>query len=127
MQDPIHQFQIVELFPVMKVGSFDLQFTNSAFFMLLSVALTGLLLFGATARRELAPSRLQSIAELSYEFVAKTIRDTAGEDGMKFFPLVFSLFIFILFANVVGLVPYAFTVTTHIIVTAALRFSCFSR
>jgi len=125
LQDPIHQFQIVELFPVMKVGLFDLQFTNSAFFMLLCVALTGLLLFGATARRELAPNRLQSVAELSYEFVAKTIRDTAGEDGMKFFPLVFSLFIFILFANVVGLAPYAFTVTTHIIVTSALALLVF--
>ena len=103
MQDPIHQFQIVELFPVVQIGSFNLHFTNSALFMLLSVALTGLLLLGTTARRELAPNRLQSIAEFSYEFVAKTVRDTAGDDGMKFFPLVFSLFIFILFANVVGL------------------------
>jgi F-type H+-transporting ATPase subunit a len=125
MQDPIHQFQIVKLFPVVQIGSFDLHFTNSAFFMLLAVALTGLLLIGATTRRELAPGRLQLIAEFSYEFVANTVRSTAGEEGMKFFPLVFSLFIFILFVNMVGLVPYAFTVTTHIIITAALALLVF--
>ena len=125
MQDPIHQFQIVNLFPVAHIGSFELHFTNSAFFMLLCVVLTGLLLLGATARRELAPGRVQTMAEFSYEFIARTVRSTAGEEGMKFFPLIFSLFIFILFANVVELIPYAFTVTTHIVVTAALALLVF--
>jgi F-type H+-transporting ATPase subunit a len=125
VQDPIHQFEIIKLFPVAQMGSLELHFTNSALFMLLCVALTGLLLLGATAKRELAPNRLQLIAEFSYEFIANTVRSTAGDEGMKFFPLIFSLFIFILFANVVGLIPYAFTVTTHIIVTAALALLVF--
>ena len=84
-----------------------------------------LLLIGGTARRSLVPGRLQSIAELSYEFVANTIRSTAGKEGMKFFPLVFTLFMFILVANLIGLIPYTFTVTSHIIITAALALSVF--
>jgi F-type H+-transporting ATPase subunit a len=93
--------------------------------MVLAVALTALLLLGTTARRQLVPGRLQSLAELSYEFVANTIRSTAGEEGMKFFPLVFSLFIFILISNMVGLIPYTFTVTSHIIITASLALLVF--
>ena len=125
MQDPIHQFQIIKLFPVVRIGPLDLHFTNSALFMMLSVVLTGLLLLGATAKHELAPGRLQSIAEFFYEFIANMIRSTAGEEGMTFFPLIFSLFTFILFTNIFGLIPYAFTVTTHIIVTAALALLVF--
>jgi len=123
--DPIHQFQIIKLFPIGTIGGAELDFTNSAFFMVLAVALTALLLLGTTARRQLVPGRLQSLAELSYEFVANTIRSTAGEEGMKFFPLVFSLFIFILISNMVGLIPYTFTVTSHIIITASLALLVF--
>jgi F-type H+-transporting ATPase subunit a len=82
-------------------------------------------LVGATARRSLVPSRLQSAAELSYEFVASTIRSTAGSEGMKFFPFVFSIFMFVLTLNMLGLIPYAFTVTSHIIITAALAITVF--
>ena len=121
--DPIHQFQIDNLFPVGKLGGTEIYFTNSAAFMLLAVVLTALLLL-ATGR-SLVPGRMQSIAELSYEFVAGTVRSTAGEEGMKFFPLVFSLFMFILISNMVGLIPYAFTVSTHIIITAALALLVF--
>ena len=123
--DPIHQFQIVKLFPVGSIGPHELHFTNSAFFMVLAVAITGLLLLGATARRQLIPGRLQSMAEMSYEFVANTIRSSAGEEGMKFFPLVFSLFMFILVSNIVGLIPYTFTVASHIVITAALALIVF--
>jgi F-type H+-transporting ATPase subunit a len=123
--DPIHQFQIIKLFPIGTIGGAELDFTNSAFFMVLAVALTALLLLATTARRQLVPGRLQSLAELSYEFVANTIRSTAGEEGMKFFPLVFSLFIFILISNMVGLIPYTFTVTSHIIITASLALLVF--
>jgi len=123
--DPIHQFEITNLFSLGKVGGTDLYVTNSALFMILAVVLTTLLLLGATAGRELVPGRLQSIAELSYEFVADTIRNTVGHEGMKFFPFVFSLFMFILISNLVGLIPYSFTVASHIIITAALALLVF--
>ena len=123
--DPIHQFQIVDLFPVAKIGNVEIAFTNSAAFMMLAVVGLTAFLVGATAKRSLVPSRLQSAAELSYEFVATTIRSTAGAEGMKFFPFVFSIFMFVLTLNMLGLIPYAFTVTSHIIVTAALAITVF--
>jgi F-type H+-transporting ATPase subunit a len=123
--DPIHQFQIVDLFPIAKVGHTEIAFTNSAAFMFVTVAGLTAFLVGATAKRSLVPSRLQSAAELSYEFVASTLRSTAGAEGMKFFPFVFTIFMFILTVNMIGLIPYAFTVTSHIIVTAALAITVF--
>ena len=126
MADPIHQFQIENWIPLGKIGSTTFAFTNSAFYMALAVGLTGALMLGATAGRQLVPGRMQSIAELAYEFVADTIRNTIGEGGMQFFPLVFSLFTFILISNVVGLVPYNFTVASHIIITAALALLVFT-
>jgi F-type H+-transporting ATPase subunit a len=123
--DPIHQFQIVNLFPIVKIGNTEIAFTNSAAFMLTAVAALTVFLVTATAGRSLVPSRLQSAAELSYEFVASTVRSTAGAEGMRFFPFVFSLFMFILTVNVIGLIPYTFTVTSHIIVTAALAITVF--
>ena len=123
--DPIHQFQIVDFFPVAKIGNVEITFTNSAAFMMLAVAGLTLFLVGATAKRSLVPSRLQSAAEISYEFVASTIRSTAGAEGMKFFPFVFSIFMFVLTLNMLGLIPYAFTVTTQIIITAALAITVF--
>ena len=125
MADPIHQFEIVNLFPVAKLGATEIMFTNSAAYMVAAVAGITVFLLGATARGGLVPGRLQSAAELSYEFVADTIRSTAGKEGMKFFPFVFSLFMFILVLNLIGLIPYAFTVTTHIVITAALALSVF--
>ena len=123
--DPIHQFQIIDLFPVAKIGNVEIAFTNSAAFMLLAVVALTVFLVGATAKGSLVPSRLQSAAELSYEFVATTVRSTAGAEGMKFFPFVFSIFMFVLTLNMFGLIPYAFTVTSHIIVTAALAITVF--
>jgi F-type H+-transporting ATPase subunit a len=123
--DPIHQFKIVELFPIAKIGNYEIAFTNSSAFMLLAViALTAFLVLG-TSRKSLVPSRLQSAAELSYEFVASTVRSTAGHEGMKFFPFVFSIFMFVLCLNLFGLVPFAFTVTSHIVITAALAITVF--
>src|ERR1700688_4369056 len=123
--DPIHQFQIIDLFPVVKIGHTEIAFTNSAAFMLAAVIGITAFLVGATAKRSLVPSRLQSAAELSYEFVASTVRSTAGSEGMRFFPFVFTIFMFILTVNMIGLIPYAFTVTSHIIVTAALAITVF--
>jgi F-type H+-transporting ATPase subunit a len=123
--DPIHQFQITKLFTIGTIGGHEIAFTNSSLFMVIAVGIIGTLLIGMTASRSVVPGRLQSIAELSYEFVAGTIRSTAGSEGMKFFPLVFSIFMFTTVANLVGLIPYAFTITSHIIVTAALAFLVF--
>ena len=123
--DPIHQFQIVDLFPVAKIGNTEIVFTNSAAFMFLAVAGLTAFLVAATAGRNLVPTRLQSAAEISYEFVATTVRSTAGSEGMRFFPFVFSLFMFVLTLNMLGLIPYAFTVTSHIIITAALAITVF--
>ena len=123
--DPIDQFRIIDLFPIAKVGNTEIAFTNSAAFMLAAVVgITAFLVIG-TAKRGLVPSRLQSAAEMAYEFVATTVRSTAGSEGMKFFPFVFTLFMFILTVNMIGLIPYAFTVTSHIIVTAALAITVF--
>lgn len=123
--DPISQFEITKLFPLFKIGSAEFHFTNSAVFMILGVLLTMLLMVGATARRELVPGPFQSIAEVTYEFVENTVRSAAGEEGMKFFPFVFSLFMFVLLANVLGLIPFSFAVTSHLIITAALAIIVF--
>jgi F-type H+-transporting ATPase subunit a len=117
--DPIHQFQIQNWVPI-EIGGLDFSFTNSSAFMVASAVGAGAFLFLSTANRGLVPSRMQSIAEISYEFVANMLRDAAGSHGMKFFPFVFSLFMFVLFANLLGMFPYFFTVTSHIIVTFAL-------
>ena len=125
MADPIHQFEINKIFTIGHIGGQEIAFTNSSLFMVISVGIIGALLVGATASRSVVPGRMQSLAELSYEFVATTIRSTAGTEGMRFFPLVFSLFMFILVANLIGLIPYTFTVTSHIIITVSLALLVF--
>jgi len=117
--DPIHQFQISKLVPI-EIGGLDFSFTNSSLFMVATAVGAGAFLYLTTSSRGLIPSRMQSVSELSYEFIANMLRDAAGTAGMKFFPLVFSLFMFVLVANIIGLFPYFFTVTSHIIVTFAL-------
>jgi F-type H+-transporting ATPase subunit a len=117
--DPIHQFVISSIVPI-EIGGLDFSFTNSALFMVVTVALTTALLYYSTRGRGLVPNRMQSVTELSYEFIANMLRDAAGSGGMRFFPFVFSLFMFILVANLLGMVPYFFTVTSHLIVTFAL-------
>ena len=125
MADPIHQFEIHNIVTLGNIGGHEIAFTNSALFMAVTVVGIWALLMGGSSARALVPGRLQSIAELSYEFVANTIESTAGKEGMKFFPLVFTLFMFILVANIIGLIPYTFTVTSHIIITAALALLVF--
>ena len=124
--DPIHQFQINKIFTIGHIGGYEIAFTNSSLFMLICVGLIAALLVGMTSSRSLVPGRLQSLAELSYEFVATTIRSTAGNEGMRFFPLVFAIFMFVLVANMIGLIPYAFTVTSHIIITVSLALLVFT-
>ncbi|MBN8936784.1 MAG: F0F1 ATP synthase subunit A [Rhizobiales bacterium] len=125
MADPIHQFEIHNIVSLGSIGGHDIAFTNSALYMAIVVVGIAALLVGASSSRALVPGRMQSIAELSYEFVADTIQSTAGKEGMKFFPFVFTIFMFVLFANVIGIIPYTFTVTSHIIITAALALLVF--
>lgn len=117
--DPIHQFAITKILPI-HVGHYDVSFTNSSLFMVAVVVVTTAFLVMASSGRAVVPGRWQLVAEMAYGFVADTLREAAGKQGMKFFPLVFSLFMFVLVANLIGLVPYFFTVTSHIIVTFAL-------
>jgi len=118
--DPIHQFEVKRYVDLLNISAVQFSFTNAALFMFGIVAIVFFFLTFATRGRTLVPGRAQSVAEMSYEFIAKMVRDSAGSQGMVFFPLVFSLFMFVLVANLVGLVPYTFTVTAHLIVTAAL-------
>ena len=123
--DPIHQFNIDNLFTVGHIGGYTIYFTNSSAYMLLTVAVICLLAISGIARWQLVPGRFQSSAELSYEFVASMIRSNAGQEGMKFFPLVYSLFMFILVSNLIGIIPYTFTVAAQIIVTASFALLVF--
>jgi F-type H+-transporting ATPase subunit a len=121
--DPIHQFNIEPLYTIGHIGKHVIAITNSTVYMFVAVGIISLLML-ATGR-QLIPGRMQSVAEISYEFVASTIRSTAGSEGMKFFPLIFSLFMFICISNLVGIIPYTFTISSHIIVTAALALLVF--
>ena len=123
MIDPIEQFHIHKLFTIGHIGNQEIAFTNSSAYMFGSVALVALLMIGVSTR--LVPGRMQSVAEISYEFVANTIRSNAGKEGMKFFPLVFSIFMFVAVSNIIGVIPYNFTVASHLIVTAALAVMVF--
>src|ERR1700733_12132636 len=125
MIDPIEQFHIEKLFTIGHIGHQEIAFTNSSAYMFGSVALISLLMIGGMAGRRMVPGRIQSIAELSYEFVATTIRSNAGKEGMKFFPLVFSIFMLLTVSNVLGVIPYGFTISSHLIVTAALALLVF--
>ncbi len=119
---PIHQFEIRDLVPI-KLFGMDASFTNSSLYMVLALAIITFFLTSAMRPGALVPGRLQSMAELTYKFVADLVRDSVGEEGMKFFPLVFSLFIFVLVLNLLGMIPIpgvTFTVTSQIVVTAAL-------
>lgn len=118
--NPTDQFKISNLVDIANIGGVDIALTNSAVFMIAAVATISLFLTLSTRGRTLVPNRWQSVAEMAYEFVANTVRSTAGNDGMRFFPFVFTLFTFILMLNLFGMIPYFFTVTSHIIITFAL-------
>ena len=118
--DPIHQFELKPILRLGHIGQTEIVFTNASLFMIAAVAITALIMIAATSKRSVVPGRMQSLAEMSYEFIAGTLRSSAGEEGMRFFPLVFSLFIFILILNLLGMAPYGFTVTSHIIITFAM-------
>ncbi len=119
LPDPMHQFEIMRLIPL-EIFGFDASFTNSALFMVIAAAVITLAALFAMRNGSLVPGRMQSVAELSYQFVANMVRDNVGTEGMKYFPFIFTLFLFVLTLNMLGMVPYSFTVTSHIAVTFAL-------
>jgi len=124
--DPISQFEIKKIVTLGEIGGFEIAFTNSAAFMVAAVAITAGGLVLATAGRSLIPGRVQSVAEVTYEFVADMVKQATGDEGMrKFFPFVFTLFSFILVLNMLGMIPGFFTVTSHIAITAVLALLVF--
>ncbi|MBS0539047.1 MAG: F0F1 ATP synthase subunit A [Proteobacteria bacterium] len=124
MHSPMEQFEIKRLLNF-HIGSLDASFTNSALWMMIAVALATVVFVFGMSRKAMVPGRLQATAELGYEFIAGMVRDNVGNAGKKYFPFIFTLFIFILFCNLLGLVPYAFTPTSHIVVTFAMAATVF--
>ncbi len=117
--DPMKQFEVHRIAEI-NIGGLDLSFTSSSLMMVISVLIVLFFLYIATAKQDLVPGKLQSIAEIIYEFVADMILSTNGNEGLRFFPFVFSLFIFVLLANLLGLFPVFLTITSQIIVTLSL-------
>ncbi len=122
--DPLHQFEIKTLVPI-SIAGFDVSFTNSSLWMAVAVLAAYMLIMAGTRQHAMVPGRLQSVVELMYEFVAGIIRDSAGKEGLRFFPVIFTLFIFILLGNMLGMIPGSFTFTSHIIVTFVMALAVF--
>ena len=118
--NPMHQFNVYRIGPEIKIDQIDISFTNARLFMIFS-CISILLIFNlGSSKRNVIPNKIQLLTELSYTFISKMISDTAGSKGKPYFGFVFSLFMFVLFCNMLGMLPYAFTVTSHIIVTFVL-------
>ena len=123
--NPMHQFQVHRVGPEIKFGGIDLSFTNASLFMVISASIILLFLSLVTKEKKIIPDKVQLIAEIFYSFVAKMISDTAGSKAKPYFPFIFSLFMFVLFCNMLGMLPYSFTVTSHIIVTLLMAIFIF--
>lgn len=121
---PLAQFEIKTLVPI-EIGGIDASFTNSSLFMVLTVLTVSLFLIGGMRKNALVPGRWQSMAELSYVFIANMIKDTVGNEGRPYFPFIFTVFMFVLIGNMWGMMPYSFTFTSHIAVTFAMAFFIF--
>ena len=118
--NPMHQFNVYRIGPEISFGNVDISFTNASLFMMISALAIISVFFIGTKRKAIIPTKIQLLTELSYTLVSKMISDTAGSKAKPYFPFVFSLFMFVLFCNMLGMLPYSFTVTSHIIVTFAL-------
>ena len=123
--NPMQQFSVHKIGPEINIGGVDLSFTNASLFMVISAAIILIFLFVGTKEKKIIPGKVQLIAEMFYTFVAKMINDTAGSKAKPYFPFIFSLFMFVLFCNMVGMLPYSFTVTSHIIVTLIMALFIF--
>ncbi|HUX79317.1 MAG TPA: F0F1 ATP synthase subunit A [Alphaproteobacteria bacterium] len=124
MFDPLHQFEIHSLIPL-KLDGVDISFTNSSLFMVVTVFVTSFFLIGGMTRSKIIPGRWQSLTEMTYGFVANLLDETVGMKGKKYFPFIFTIFMFILMGNLIGMIPYNFTFTSHIIVTFGLAMIAF--
>lgn len=116
MHSPVAQFEIKPIFDLSIAGQ-DVSFTNSSLFMLLAIMVSSVFLISAMRKRELIPGRMQGLAEMMYEFVADMVRSNVGNEGRPYFPFIFTLFVFLLFGNLLGLIPYSYTFTSQIVVT----------
>ena len=123
--NPMQQFTVHKIGPEIKIAGIDLSFTNASMFMVISASIIILFLYLGSKDKSIIPSKLQLIAEMFYAFVAKMISDTAGSKAKPYFPFIFSLFMFVLFCNMVGMLPYSFTVTSHIIITLIMAMFIF--
>ncbi len=121
---PLSQFEIKRWVPI-QIGDFDISFTNSSTFMVLTVFAVSLFLILGMRKKALVPGRWQSMVELSYMFIANLLKDTVGNEGRPYFPFVFSVFMFVLIGNLFGMVPYGFTFTSHIVVTFTMALVVF--
>lgn len=118
--NPMQQFEVRPLYELPPVAGLDVSFTNASLWMVIAVGLATLLMATAASRKALVPGRVQLLGEMAYRFIADMIGTNVGTEGMRYFPFIFSLFMFILFCNLLGMLPYSFTVTSHLIVTFAL-------
>ena len=123
--NPMHQFNVYKIGPEIKINGIDLSFTNASLFMLISAISISIFLLLGTKDKKIIPGKFQLLSEILYNFISKMISDTAGKKAKPCFPFIFSLFIFVLFCNMVGMLPYSFTVTSHIIVTLAFAMFIF--
>ena len=123
--NPMHQFNVHRIGPEINIAGVDISFTNASLFMVISALTISFFLFLGTREKKLIPGKFQLLSEIFYNFVAKMISDTAGKKARPYFPFIFSLFMFVLFCNMIGMIPYSFTVTSHIIVTLILAIFIF--
>ena len=123
--NPMHQFNVYKIGPEIKINGIDFSFTNASLFMLISAISISIFLLLGTKDKKIIPGKFQLLSEILYNFISKMISDTAGKKAKPFFPFIFSLFVFVLFCNMVGMLPYSFTVTSHIIVTLAFAMFIF--
>ena len=123
--NPMHQFNVYKIGPEIKINGIDLSFTNASLFMLISAISISIFLLLGTKDKKIIPGKFQLLSEMLYNFISKMISDTAGKKAKPYFPFIFSLFVFVLFCNMVGMLPYSFTVTSHIIVTLAFAMFIF--
>ena len=124
MASPLEQFEVKTIVPI-EIGGIDISFTNSSLMMVIALVLGGGVVALAASRGAIIPGRFQSVAELLYEFIAGIIRETIGAEGRRYFPIIFTLFLFILIGNMLGMVPYSFTFTSHIVVTFVMALIVF--
>ena len=111
--NPMQQFSVYKIGPEIKIAGIDLSFTNASLFMVISASIILLFLYVGTKEKKIIPDKIQLIAEMFYSFVAKMISDTAGSKAKPYFPFIFSLFMFVLFCNMVGMLPYSFTAVSY--------------